>query len=102
MCGAISAATAAPTAAPSTRTIRRDLAKAGAMLPLRRLGDHPQPDHARGRAGGEPVPVVASVVHGDDALFVNALVDFPETLLHGLRVERLPDRPDGDRGHEAF
>src|SRR5207253_10964555 len=87
-CGAISAATAAPIAAPSTRTMSRDLAKAGAMLPLRRLRDHPNAEHACGRAGGEPAYVAARVVHGDHALFVEPFVDLLHALLHPLRAER--------------
>src|SRR5437588_10129773 len=102
MCGASSAAMRAPAAAPSVRTMRRDLAKAGAMLPLRRLGDHPQADRARGRAGGEPVRVVPGVVHGHDALAVDLLVDLGQLLLHRPRVEGLPDRPHRHGGNEAF
>src|SRR2546423_11375124 len=102
MCGAISAATTAPIAAPSTRTMSRDLAKAGAMLPLRRLCDHPQAEHACGRAGGEPAYVVARVVHRDHTLLVEPLVDLLHALLHRLRVERLSERPHGHRGNEAL
>src|SRR6266545_6551457 len=90
MCGATSAAAAAPIAAPSTRTLRRDLASTGGIvraLLLRRLRHQPQPDHERRGAGGHPAAVVAGVADRFPARLVEALVDARQPAAHRLRVE---------------